>query len=364
MVNGEFWRGKKVLITGHTGFKGAWLSLWLSLLNAKITGFALPPPTVPSLFELAGVKDHISSRSGDVRNLELLQKAFATDRPEIVIHMAAQSLVRRSYADPIETFSTNIMGTVNVLEAIRQVEGVRVVIIVTSDKCYDNREWIWGYRENDPLGGFDPYSSSKGSAELVTSAFRNSFFNPSEYDRHGVAIASVRAGNVIGGGDWAEDRLIPDIMRAILEHRTIEIRNPNSYRPWQHVLEPLKGYLMLAEKLYDNGPNYAEAWNFGSNNNDLRPVSWVLEKIVELWGPGVRWESSKCGVLHEAQFLSLDCSKAKLRLGWQPKLRLEEALNWTVSWYKDYQSDPALALKATESQIINYQKVVANIGED
>ena len=272
--------------------------------------------------------------------------------------MAGQALVRRSYADPVETYSTNIMGTVNVLEAIRRVEGVRVVIIVTSDKCYDNREWIWGYRENDPLGGFDPYSSSKGSAELVTIAFRNSFFNPSEFNRHRVAVASVRAGNVIGGGDWAEDRLVPDIMRATLEHRVIEIRNPNAYRPWQHVLEPLKGYLMLAEKLYDNGPNYAEAWNFGPNNRDLRPVAWILGKISELWGPGVQWESDKTGELHEAQFLSLDCSKAKMRLGWEPKLGLEEALNWTVSWYKAFQNDPANVKQMTESQILNYTKLI------
>ena len=358
MVNEKFWGGKRVLITGHTGFKGAWLSLWLNLLNAKITGYALSPPTVPSLFELTGVKDLINSREGDVRNLDLLQEVVLSQRPEIIIHMAGQALVRRSYADPVETYSTNIMGTVNVLEASRRVEGVRVVIIVTSDKCYDNREWIWGYRENDPLGGFDPYSSSKGSAELVTTAFRNSFFNPSECDRHGVAVASVRAGNVIGGGDWAEDRLVPDIMRATLEHRVIEIRNPNAYRPWQHVLEPLKGYLMLAEKLYDNGPNYAEAWNFGSNNRDLRPVAWILGKISELWGPGVQWVSDKTGEPHEAQFLSLDCSKAKMRLGWEPKLGLEEALNWTVSWYKAFQNDPANVRQMTESQILNYTKLI------
>jgi CDP-glucose 4,6-dehydratase len=358
MVSGKFWRGKRVLITGHTGFKGAWLSLWLSLLQANVTGLSLPSPTIPNLFELTSLMDVIGSIEGDVRDLDLLKEVVAAGRPEIVIHMAGQALVRRSYADPIETYSTNIMGTVNVLEAIRQMGGVRAVVIITSDKCYDNREWIWGYRENDPLGGLDPYSSSKGGAELVTIAYRNSFFNSSEFGRHRVALASVRAGNVIGGGDWAEDRLVPDIMRALLENRVVKLRNPNSYRPWQHVLEPLRGYLMLAEKLYNHGPNYAEAWNFGSNTSDLRPVSWILEKIGELWGPGVQWESDRSGELHEAQFLSLDCSKAKMRLGWEPKLDLEQALNWTVSWYKTYQNDPAAVKKMTELQIMDYTKLI------
>ena len=357
MVNKEFWRGKKVLITGHTGFKGAWLSLWLRHLSAKVMGFSLPPPTIPSLFELTSLRDVIDSIEGDVRDLDLLKKVVGAHRPEIVIHMAGQALVLRSYVDPIETYSTNIMGTVNVLEVIRQIGGVRVVIIITSDKCYDNREWIWGYREFDPLGGLDPYSSSKGSAELVTTAFRHSFFNPLEFDRHGVGVASVRAGNVIGGGDWAEGRLVPDIMKAIRENRVIKIRNPDSYRPWQHVLEPLRGYLMLAEKLYNHGPDYAEAWNFGSNSLDLRPVVWILEKIAEVWGPGVQWELEEKKQPHEARFLNLDCSKAKMRLGWEPKLDLEQVLNWTVSWYKTFQNDPVTIKKFTESQIIDYAKL-------
>jgi CDP-glucose 4,6-dehydratase len=358
MVNKEFWRGKRVLLTGHTGFKGAWLSVWLRLLHADLTGFSLPPPTVPSLFESAGLRNHIRSFEGDVRDLALLQAALAAQKPEIVIHMAGQALVRRSYVDPVETYSTNIMGTVNMLEAVRQVGGVRAVIIITSDKCYDNREWLWGYRENDPLGGFDPYSSSKASAELVTAAFRNSFFNPSEFGRHKVAVASVRAGNVIGGGDWAEDRLVPDIMKAISANRLVEIRHPDAYRPWQHVLEPLRGYLMLAEKLYNLGPTYAEAWNFGPDNNDLRPVSWILEKIAGIWGPGVKWQSDENQQLHEAHFLNLDCSKTKLRLGWQPKIGLEQALNWTVAWYKAFQQDSAAAQHVTESQILNYTKIL------
>jgi CDP-glucose 4,6-dehydratase len=358
MVIGKFWRGKRVLITGHTGFKGAWLSLWLRLWQAEVTGFALCPPTVPSLFALTGLRNAINSYEGDVRDLDHLKEVVASQKPEVVIHLAAQALVRRSYADPLETYSTNIMGTVKVLEAIRQVGGVRAVIIVTSDKCYDNREWIWGYREIDPMGGLDPYSSSKGSAELVTTAFRHSFFNPGEFSRHGVGVASVRAGNVLGGGDWAEDRLIPEIMKAIEAKRVIKLRHPDAYRSWQHVLEPLRGYLMLAEKLYSQGPDYAEAWNFGADSHDLRSVAWVMEKIAELWGTGVRWELEAGKQLHEARFLNLDCAKAKMRLGWEPKLDLEQALEWTVSWYKTYQNDPAAVKEFTETQIINYTKLL------
>jgi CDP-glucose 4,6-dehydratase len=358
MVNGEFWRGKRVLITGHTGFKGAWLSLWLHLKQAEVIGFSLPPPTVPSLFELTGLGDVIDSCEGDVRDLNHLKEVIASRRPELVMHMAAQALVRRSYADPLETYSTNIIGTVNVLEAIRQVGGVRAVIIVTSDKCYDNREWIWGYREIDPMGGLDPYSSSKASAELVTAAFRHSFFNPREFSQHGVAVASVRAGNVIGGGDWAADRLIPDIMNAIGAHQVVRIRHPDAYRPWQHVLEPLRGYLILAERLYNQGPDYGEAWNFGANSGDLRPVAWVVEKIAEMWEPGLRWVLEAGQQVHEARLLNLDCAKARMRLGWEPKLDLEQALKWTVSWYQTYLHDAATVKEFTESQILNYTKLL------
>jgi len=357
MVNKEFWQGKKVLITGHTGFKGAWLSLWLRLWNAEVSGFSLSPPTVPSLFELANLKDVMCSIEGDIRDIDLVKEVVTTQKPDIVIHLAAQALVRRSYFDPVETYSTNTMGTVNLLEAIRKIGGVRVVVIISSDKCYDNRDWVWGYREIDSMGGFDPYSSSKGASELITAAYRHSFFNPQTFDQHGVALASARAGNVIAGGDWAEDRLVPDIMKAFLEDQVLKIRNPDSWRPWQHVLEPLNGYLILAEKLYNHGVEFAEAWNFGPNNDALRKVSWVVEKIGEMWGQGGRWELASGTQPHEARFLSLDCSKAKMRLGWRPQLDLEQALRLTVDWYKGWQNDPATVREITETQIISYTKL-------
>ena len=335
MVKG-FWKGKRVLVTGHTGFKGSWLCLWLQSLGAEVVGYALNPPTDPSLFEVADVESGMQSIMGDVRDPVRLLSVFSGFRPEIVFHLAAQPLVRHSYVDPVETYSTNVMGTVHLLEAVRKTSGVRAAVNVTSDKCYENREWVWGYRENEPMGGYDPYSNSKGCSELATSAFRNSFFNPRDYARHGVAIASARAGNVIGGGDWAQDRLVPDILRAIGKREPVVIRNPHAIRPWQHVLEPLSGYLKLAQRLYEEGPSYAEGWNFGPNDEDAKPVSWIVENMTRKWGGGASWKLDGAEHPHEAHYLKLDCSKAKTRLGWQPRWGLEQALEMIVSWHKAY----------------------------
>jgi CDP-glucose 4,6-dehydratase len=331
----QFWAGKRVFLTGHTGFKGSWLSIWLKDLGANLTGFALPPPTTPSLFEVAKVSRGMTSIIGDIRDPAVLTKALCDARPEIVIHMAAQPIVRLSYEQPVETYSTNVMGLVHLFEAVRQSPGVRAVVNVTSDKCYENREWVWGYRESEPMGGHDPYSSSKGCAELVTAAYRRSFFNPDKYSEHGVALASARAGNVIGGGDWARDRLIPDILRAIEAGEPVKIRNPSAIRPWQHVLEPLSGYLTLAYKLYESGPAFAEAWNFGPAEADARPVQWIVERLTRMWGEGARWQlESQAGSLHEAHYLKLDCSKAQSAIGWRPLWGLERALAKIVEWHK------------------------------
>jgi CDP-glucose 4,6-dehydratase len=340
-MNPQFWQHKKVLLTGHTGFKGSWLTLWLQQLGAKVTGYSLPPPTQPSLFELTKVATSIDSINGDIRDFEHLRSVMAECQPEIVIHLAA----------------TNVMGTVNVLEAVRLTNGVKVVIIVTSDKCYDNKEWIWAYRENEPMGGYDPYSNSKGCAELVTAAYRNSYFNPSHYDSHGVAVASTRAGNVIGGGDWAKDRLIPDILQAFLTQRPVIIRHPNAIRPWQHVLEPLHGYLLLAEHLWEQGPAFAEGWNFGPPESEVKPVSWIVEQLAHLWGEPTRWECETSPQPHEANYLKLDCSKAQSRLHWRPQLSLENSLEWIVEWYRGFR-DRANLRTLTELQINRYQPQV------
>lgn len=350
-ISPTFWKNKKVLITGHTGFKGSWLVLWLQNLGTNVTGYSLQPPTNPNLFEIAHIANEINSVIGDVRDLDYLKSCFAENKPEIIIHMAAQSLVRVSYDNPVETYSTNVMGTVNVLEAIRYTDSVKVAIIVTSDKCYKNQEWLWGYRENEPMGGHDPYSNSKGCAELVTSAYRNSYLNAK------VAVASVRAGNVIGGGDWAKDRLIPDIINAFMENRSVMIRYPNAIRPWQHVLEPLNGYLMLAERLWDEGTTFAEGWNFGPNEQDAKPVSWIADRLVQLWGKNADW---KCDSFHhpdEANYLKLDCSKAKNRLKWSPKLSLETALEWIIEWYQSYHLGDDMR-EITENQINRYSQSV------
>ena len=334
-MNPAFWRGKRVFLTGHTGFKGSWLSLWLCALGAEVNGYALNPPTNPSLFEVANVAGDMKSVIGDVRDLDALQKAMQEANPEIVIHMAAQPLVRYSYTNPVETYATNVMGLVHLLEAVRNTKGVKAVVNVTSDKCYDNREWVWGYREDEAMGGHDPYSNSKGCAELITAAYRSSFFNPEFYQKHGVAIASARAGNVIGGGDWASDRLIPDFIRAIVTGETVIIRSPNAIRPWQHVLEPLSGYLLLAEKLYNHGSKFAEAWNFGPSDNDAKSVEWIIGQLVNNWGSDASFKiDAGAANLHEALFLKLDCSKAKMQISWKPQWDATETIKRICAWHK------------------------------
>ena len=358
MVNSEFWQGKKVLLTGHTGFKGSWLSLWLQSMGAQVIGYALNPPTNPSLFDVADVAKGMTSIIGDIRDLEKLQTVFLEHQPEIVIHMAAQPLVRYSYVNPVETYSTNVMGTVNVLEAVRHCSSVKAVVNITTDKCYENREWAWGYRENEPMGGYDPYSNSKGCAELVSAAYRSSFFNSDTYQDHGVALATVRAGNVIGGGDWAEDRLIPDILAAFEKNKLVDIRNPNAIRPWQHVLEPLRGYIMLAEHLYLQGTSYAEGWNFGPNDEDAKPVGWIVEQMASLWGNDAQWQIDNGDHPHEANYLKLDISKARSQLDWHPALRLNDALKLIIDWSKQRQAGVNIR-QLTLTQIHNYQTLTS-----
>ena len=333
-INQVFWKGKKVLITGHTGFKGSWLSLWLQSLGAEVVGVSLDSPTTPSLYEQANVAKGMISLRQDIRNGEAIKQLFQQHKPEIVFHLAAQPLVRYSYQNPVETYETNVMGTLHVLEGIRSVDSVRSAVMITTDKCYQNKEWVWGYRETDTLGGHDPYSSSKGAAELLISSYRNSYFPQDKYSEHKTAIASARAGNVIGGGDWAEDRLIPDIIKAFKNNETVIIRNPKSTRPWQHVLEPLSGYLKLAEQLEKNGDQYAEAWNFGSAEIDARPVQWIVEKMAKLWGENANWINDKSEHPHEANYLKLDCSKAHMKLNWYPRWDLSETLLRIVEWHK------------------------------
>lgn len=338
MINSQFWQGKRVFLTGHTGFKGSWLSLWLQILGADVLGYSLKPSTEPSLFEIAQVGAGMTSVFGDILDLANLTEVMSDYQPEIVIHLAAQALVRKSYQSPVETYATNVMGTVHLLEAVRQVKSIRAVVSVTSDKCYENREWVWGYREDEPMGGYDPYSSSKGCAELVAKAYGNSFFNPDNYSQHQVAIASGRAGNVIGGGDWAADRLVPDMIKSFIVGNPVTIRNPQAIRPWQHVLEPLSGYLCLAEGLFSQGSVCGGGWNFGPNDADIQPVSWVVEKLIELWGEGASWQLDALEQPHEANHLKLDCSKAKLKLKWTPQLDLVTALAWVVDWTKVWQA--------------------------
>ena len=334
VMDPAFWNGKRVFVTGHTGFKGAWLSLMLEPLGAHVTGYALPPPTQPSLFDLAGLAGRMTSIEGDVRDADHLAEAMRAARPDVAVHMAAQALVLRSYQQPVETYATNVMGTVHFLEAARQAPGLRAAVVVTSDKCYENRGTPQPYREEDPMGGFDPYSSSKGCAELVVAAYRRSFLSGSG----AAAVASVRAGNVIGGGDWAENRLVPDCMRAVLAGKPILIRQPQAVRPWQLVLEPLAGYLLLAERLWESGERFASAWNFGPADDEARPVGWIVRQIVDLWGGGASWQAGEDAQPHEAQDLRLDSSKARTELGWAPHITLSTALQWVVDWYKRYQA--------------------------
>ena len=334
VISPSFWRGKRVLVTGHTGFKGGWLAVWLESLGAKVAGYSLPAPTEPSFFEAAGVGKSVTTTFGDIRDLQSLRKCMLAVEPEVIIHLAAQALVRPSYEDPVGTYATNVMGTVNLLEVTRQVSSVRSVVIVTSDKCYENREREQGYREDEAMGGYDPYSNSKGCAELVTSAYTNSFFNPADYARHKVAVASGRAGNVIGGGDWAKDRLVPDMIRAIVAGQPVRIRNPNATRPWQHVLEPVGAYLLLAQRLFEEGPKFAGGWNFGPVEEDARNVQDVVAQITRQWGSEARWEADGGNHPHEAHFLKLDCARAHALLDWHPVLRVEQAIAWATDWYK------------------------------
>ena len=333
LVDSSFWNGKRVFLTGHTGFKGGWLTLWLSMMGAKVTGYALAPNTTLNFFEATKLEEDLEkSHIADIRDLEKLQQAIFEAKPDVVIHMAAQPLVRYSYVNPVETYATNVMGTVHVLESIRSVPSVRAVVIVTTDKCYENQEWVWGYRENEPMGGYDPYSNSKGCAELVTSAYRQSFFPPELYAKHNVAIASARAGNVIGGGDWSEDRLIPDAIKAFEANQTLFIRNPLATRPWQHVLEPLSGYLVLAQALFQEGIKFNGAWNFGPRDEDARSVQEVISLLIDSWSGPAKWSQDASEQPHEASLLKLDCSKANQLLKWQPHWNLEQAIEKICEW--------------------------------
>jgi len=348
-VDPDFWSGRRVLVTGHTGFKGAWLALWLQDVGAEVTGLSNGVPTSPSLYDLAGVRDAMAGEhSEDVRDFPAVAAAFAAARPEIVIHMAAQSLVRRSFEDPLETYGTNVMGTVNVLEAARRTDGCRAIVNVTSDKCYENLEREAGYREDARIGGSDPYSSSKGCAELVTSAFRRSFFEPAG----GPQAASVRAGNVIGGGDWSDDRLLPDLMRAALEGEPLRVRNPDAIRPWQHVLNPLSGYLVLAQALCESA-EYATAWNFGPADDDAQPVRWLVDRVQRRWHTDLRWDLDTEPQPHEAHSLRVDSSLARTKLGWCPLWDLDEAIDRTVSWYQEFEAGSDTR-SATRAQIESY----------
>jgi CDP-glucose 4,6-dehydratase len=354
-VNPSFWKGKRVFLTGHTGFKGGWLSLWLSSMGAKVTGYALAANTAPNFYEVAKVQEDLeSSIIADIRDLDALQKAMTKAQPEIVIHMAAQPLVRYSYVNPVETYATNVMGTVHVLESIRALDCVRAAVIVTTDKCYENKEWPWGYRENEPMGGHDPYSNSKGCAELVTSAYRQSYFSPGQYEKHRVAIASARAGNVIGGGDWSEDRLIPDAIKAFDANQPLMIRNPLATRPWQHVLEPLSGYLVLAQALYERGAQFDGGWNFGPHDEDARAVQDVIELLIKNWGSAATWQQDTSEQPHEAHSLKLDCSKARQYLKWIPKWSLEDAVLKIANWHKALSGGKDMRAVSLE-QIKSYQ---------
>ncbi len=360
MLNRSFWSGRRVFL--HTGFKGSWLSLWMEALGANVTGYALDPPTQPSLFELAGVRRTVRSIRGDIRDFSGLKTALADARPEVIIHMAAQSVVRRGYEDPVETYSSNVMGTVNLLEAVRQLKLPAVIVNVTSDKCYANREWVWGYREDEPMGGRDPYSSSKGCAELVTTAFRESFFPAATFEKHGVALASARAGNAIGGGDWTSDQLIPDIVRAFVAGRPCLIRNPSAIRPWQFVLEPLRGYLTLAERLLQDPSRFASGWNFGPVDTDAKPVCWIPDQLARSLGEHASWVHDSGVHPREAHFLKLDASKSKACLDWHPVVPLEQALDWIVEWYRAFQAGEDLRAR-TLAQIERYEVLAQNLSQ-
>ncbi len=357
LVSSGVWKGRKVFLTGHTGFKGGWLALWLARMGAQVRGYGLDPSTEPSLFFSARVGQGVEDIRGDLRDRATLDHAMREFRPEVVFHLAAQPLVRRSYADPLETYSTNVMGTANVLESVRTTDSVRAVLVVTTDKCYLNREWEWGYRENEALGGHDPYSSSKACVEILSASYRSSYFAPEKYASHGVAMATARAGNVIGGGDWSEDRLLPDLIRGFVAGQSTLIRNPGAIRPWQHVLEPVAGYLMLAQRLLAGEVAFAEAWNFGPWDDDAWPVEWIANEMVKRWGESASWTKDQAEHVHEANYLKLDSSKARGRLKWQPHLKLHTALEWLVDWYKAWHTGAQMH-EFTVDQIERYASLL------
>lgn len=348
LVNPDFWEGRRVFLTGHTGFKGSWLALWLVEMGAEVTGFALPAEDV-SLFNQAGIANLVTHIEGDIRDLDAVDAAMAACDPQVVFHLAAQPIVRTSYDDPVGTYATNVQGTVHVLDACRRAASLDAIVCVTSDKCYENREWIWPYRESDPMGGHDPYSSSKGAAEIAIASYRRSFFE----EEGAPLLASVRAGNVIGGGDWAVDRLIPDIVRAMVAGERVQIRSPHAVRPWQHVLEALGGYLLIAQRLAKGERDYADGWNFGPADSDTQPVGWIVEKMINEWGEG-GFDLDDGPKPHEANLLRLDCSKARAKLGWQPALGLAETIRWIVAWHRSV-ADGGDARAITSEQLTQYR---------
>ena len=352
------WQRRRVFLTGHTGFKGSWLALWLNRLGAQVRGYALDPCTEPNLFTLTSVSNITEDVRGDVRDYSKLEASMTRFAPEVVFHLAAQPIVRRGYADPVGTYATNVMGTVHVLEAVRKTPSVRAVVCVTTDKCYQNQEWVWAYRESDPLGGYDPYASSKACAEVVSAAYRSSFFSVERMNEHNVGVCTARAGNVIGGGDWSDDRLIPDLVRGFCSKQAVLIRRPKAIRPWQHVLEPLHGYLMLAEKLLAQDAKFASSYNFGPSDEEIWPVERIATKLVDMWGEGASWVTDRDPIEHEDHVLRLDASKARLELGWKPSLGIEGALQWTVAWYRAWKRGENLA-EFTGSQIVEYERLCA-----
>jgi CDP-glucose 4,6-dehydratase len=354
VINKQFWKNKSVFLTGHTGFKGSWLALWLQSMGANLVGFALNPNTEKNIYEIANVQDDMNSVIGDIQDYELLESVMKNAEPQIIFHLAAQPLVRESYINPIETYQTNLMGTLNLLNISREIPSVKSIVNITTDKCYKNNEWVWSYREDEPMGGHDPYSSSKACSEIATSSFRRSFFNTHDYSNHGVGIATARAGNVVGGGDWSKDRLLPDIISAYENSQKLIIRNPESTRPWQHVLEPLYGYIMLAEKLYFEGDKYSEAWNFGPESTHAISVLNLIERLNKILPNKVNWEIDNNSHPHEANLLSLDIAKAKNRLNWRPVLSLDETIQLIIDWHLNHKAKKNMK-EATLSQIERYE---------
>jgi CDP-glucose 4,6-dehydratase len=359
----RIWKDRRVFLTGHTGFKGGWLALWLSHLGANVRGYSLDPEGDPSFFHACKVGSSLEDQRGDLRDQATLDRTMREFEPEVVFHLAAQPLVLRSYADPVGTYSTNVLGTAHVLESIRTVSSVRAAVIVTTDKCYQNREWLWGYRENDPLGGYDPYSSSKACVEILSASYRNSFFPAEHFSQHQVALATARAGNVIGGGDWSEDRLLPDLIRGFMTGNHVLIRRPSAIRPWQHVLEPLAGYLSLAERLLQGEVRFADAWNFGPRDEDAWPVGRIADAMALRWGNGATWARDNSESVHEAGYLKLDSSKARAELGWRSHLTLQIALEWLVDWYQAWYEDKDMQ-QITLGQISHYERLLLRSDRD